>query len=252
MTLFTAWLPIIICVLILVFYILALKKKVIVLKRKFSPFGIGFLVLILSAIIILLLWRAFFVDAKPAKRWKYEAQKTNTAIIFGFGYEEDEQGNMLPDSSNVALYRQVITDANYQYLIMQKGALVAAHDDSIRTKGKNLILMHPHYKGFYVNTLRAAKYAILKMDSLQVKKAVVYAHNQQLARAVFDLKRVAASNPQWQDMEFITPYIPPTPYPCNPVDFHTRYEILYLPLELFVSRPSNTIYPLCWIKIPEP
>ena len=250
-TFFTAWLPVMMCVLISILYILALKKKLIKLKNKFLQFGVGFLVLTTSAIVILLIWRTFCMDAKPSKNWKYEAQQTNTAIIFGFGYAEDEQGTMLPGSSNVALYRQAITDANYKNLIMQQGVLVATHDDRVRAEGKNIIQMHPHFPSFYVNTLRAAKYAMLKMDSLKVKKAVVYAHNRQLARAVYDLKRVAASNPQWKDMEFITPCVPPTPYPGNSVDWHTRHEVFYLPLELFMSRPSNTIYPLRWINIPE-
>jgi hypothetical protein len=152
---------------------------------------------------------------------------------------------MLPDSANIALYRQATAEAVYKNLIMQKGVLVTACNDSMHTN----VLMHPHVKGFYVNTLRAAKYALLKMDSLKVKRAVVYAHNQQLARAVYDLTRVAASNPLWKDMEFITPCIPATPYPCNSVDWHTRHEVLYLPVEVFLSRPSNTIYPLCRIKI---
>ena len=123
---------------------------------------------------------------------------------------------------------------------MQEGVMATACADTVHRK----IRMRPHREGQYINTLSAARYALLKMDSLQVSKAVVYAHHHQLARAVDCLNRVAASDPQypqWREMQFITPYVPPTPYPRHPKHWHTKYAFIYLPIEIFYSRLWNTI-----------
>ena len=233
---------------IMVLYLVALRKKFVTFKRKFSSCWAGCLVLATAATAIVLLWGAFVVDAVPTPNWENEARKTTVAILFGFGYEEDEDGSMLPGAANKALYRQAMSDANYKYLIMQEGVMAAARDNSVQTK----IRMHPHFttaivdgkrvKGQYVNTFVAAEYALMKMDSLRVKRAVVYAHNRQLARAVFDLKRIAASNPKWQEMVFITPEICKTPYPYRSSQRHTCCEIIYLPIEIFISRPRDYFF----------
>jgi len=243
MTTLMAWLPVLIGVFVFLLYLLSLKFffKTI---RGFAAFGMGFGLMITTIFVVSLIWRASFMDVLPTFSQKIEDLHPPTAIIFSFGFERSQTGQMLPGPANEALYRQAKADAAYEILILQEGVMVAACEDTLRTK----IDMHPLNIG-YVNTLVAAKYAIHKMDSLHVKKAVVYAHNQQLARAVYCLKRVAASNPQWQDMEFITPTIPSTPYPRESAQWHTQYEFIYLPIELFISRPMNTIYPLCWIKI---
>ena len=244
MTTFMTWLPFLIGLLILVLYILAIKKIILKITRRVSQFGYGFLVMFITAIVLLFIWRAFYLEATPTTDWEIEAENTNTAIIFGFGYKENCKGEMLPDTANKTLYMQAINDANFHYLIMQDGVLVAAcKADSLRN-----IRMHPHSPTIHINTIEAAQYAILKMDSLHVKKAMVYAHSQQLARAVFDLKRVAASNPKWHDFEFITPAIPPTPYPRQSKQRYTRYEITYVPLELLFMRPRDTLYPLCLLN----
>jgi len=247
MTTFSAWLPLLICALILGLYIWALIKKIIRPKHLFSALAYGVLVIITSIPVVSLVWLSFFEGAKPDNNWQNEVQTSQTAIIFGFGYEWDYKCEMLPGASNWALYRQAMKDADYQHLIMQEGVLVAARKDYARTKDKNIIQMHPLSIG-YVNTLVAAKYAIMKMERLGVKRAVVYAHDLQLARAVYDLKRIAASDPRWQDMEFITPCIPPVPFSEHSAQCHTRCKLIYYPIELFVSRPMNTIYPLCCIN----
>jgi len=247
MTTFSAWLPLLICALIFGLYIWALIKKIIRPKYLFSALVYGVLVIITSVFVVLLVGLTFFEEATPDDNWQNKVQTSETAIIFGFGYEWDFKCEMLPGASNYALYQQAISDANFQNLIMQEGVMVAARKDYARTKGKNIIQMHPLNLG-YVNTLVAAKYAILKMDSLGVKRAVVYAHNLQLARAVYDLKRIAATNPRWHDMEFITPRIPPVPFPEHSAQWHTCCKFVYYPIELFVSRPMNTVYPLSRIK----
>jgi hypothetical protein len=240
MTTFSAWLPLLICALILALYICVHLKKIIRLKHWFSFFGYGFLLCLASVFAVTLVWSAFFMKVVPDCCWQQKARESQTAIIFGFGFEWDDMCRMLPGASNQALYEQAMNDAGYQNLIMQQGVMVAARKDRVRTHDKNLIQMHPLNLG-YVNTLAAAKYALQKMESLNVKRATVYAHDLQLARAVYDLRRIAASHPRWQDMEFITPCIPPVPFPEHSAQWHTRCKMIYLPIELFISRPLNTI-----------
>ena len=241
MTTFYAWLPFAICVASAILYLLARWKKVL---KKISRYFLldGAIVFVVVAIIVSVAF-SFFDGAKPDPDWKSKVGRTNTAIIFGFGYDSDGEGGMLPGTSNQALYDEAISNPGFQNLIMQEGVMAAARNDIIHSKGKNLIRMHPLDLG-YVNTLVAAKYSIMKMDSLGVKSAVVYAHDLQLARAVYDLKRIAASDPRWGDIEFITPNINKTPFPKNSAQRHTRWKCIYLPIELFISRPLNTFLPL--------
>ena len=243
MTTFSAWLPLLICTLIMGVYIWALIKKIIRPKHLFSVFAYGIFVAVTFVFVVSAVWLAFFEVASPDDQYQNKVQSSQAAIIFGFGYEWDFKCSMIPGAANRALYRQAMDDADFKYLIMQEGVMVAARNDNNRIRGKNIIQMHPLNLG-YVNTLVAAKYAIMKMDSLGVKRAAVYAHNLQLARAVYDLKRIAASDPRWHDMEFITPCIPPVPFPVHSAQWHTQCKLIYLPIELFVSRPMNTIYPL--------
>jgi len=59
---------------------------------------------------------------------------------------------LLPDASNVALYRQATSNTNYQILIMQEGVMATACADTVHRK----IRMRPHREGQYINTLSAA------------------------------------------------------------------------------------------------
>ena len=97
---------------------------------------------------------------------------------------------------------------------------------------RNLVRMHPHETGIDVNTFAAAKFAIREMERLKVKSAVVYAHNMQLARAVYDLKSIAASEENRKNYKFITPSVGSTPFPCKSEQWRTRCRLCYFPREL--------------------
>ena len=253
MTSFTAWLPIILCVLPLGLYVLALYLKKIRPKNRPAAFGYGLLVLATSFLVVSLLWWFFFVKAKPDDNWKEIASKTDTAILMGFGYVLDEDGVMFPGKANKALYKKAVVrpvGLDTLHLIMQEGVMVAALKDKRKYPFKrNLIRMHPHDDSTYINTLIAANYALLKMESLGVKTAVIYAHDLQLARAVYDLKRIAASDPRWKDMVFITPYIRPTPVTPDSEQWYTRSTLIFFLREIFLARPYETIYQLRRIAI---
>ncbi|HUW05008.1 MAG TPA: hypothetical protein VMW01_01995 [Williamwhitmania sp.] len=179
-----------------------------------------------------------YLHGKPSADWRTRARQANTAIIFGFGYGTDGEGNMTPSVANQTLLDSALAQTNATYLIMQEGVYVAAEEAKQHgTLGnRQLIRIHLHTVGKDVNTLQAAKFAVLQMEKLGVKQAVVYAHDLQLARAVFDLQRVAASNPKWHDMKFIFPKISKTPSPSDSNQLRTRWRVVYRAIELYYSR----------------
>ena len=226
------------------------------IRKKYLPWalGLGMMMFICLTAIYFFPERFFTIDARPSENWEYKTRQTNTVILFGFGYVM-EDSSMKPGQSNSALYKQAIANAGSfetLHLIMQEGVMVAAHEDSVSSYPfiRDSVRMHPHSPEIYINTLIAAKYAILKMDSMHLKRAVVYAHEMQLARAVYDLKRIAASNPRWCDMEFITPSIYNTPFEPNSVHPHTRSPESFFRREVLLSRPVEILWPLCCIQTP--
>ena len=235
MTTFTIWFPIVICSLTCTLYCMALLMKWFRPKRKYPALKYGILTFSFFTVMVLLLWWFKFTHATPDECWQEKTKKTDTAILFDFGYVIDENGNMLPGKANKVLYDMAVScaDTPVLNLIMQEGVMVAARADANQYPfRRNLIRMHPIITVQDVNTLAAARYAIQQMDRLNVKSAVVYAHSMQLARAVYDLKKIAASNTHWQDYEFITPDIRSTPFPHNSAQWRTRYKLVYFPWEL--------------------
>jgi len=244
MTTFTIWFPIAICALTCTLYCMALLMKWFRPKRKYPALKYGILTFSFFTVMVLLLWWFKFTHATPDECWQEKTKRTDTVIVFGFGYVIDENGNMLPGEANKVLYDMAVSyaDTPVLNLIMQEGVMVAARADANQYPfTRNLIRMHPIITVHDVNTLAAARYAIQQMDRLNVKSAVVYAHSMQLARAVYDLKKIAASNTHWQDYEFITPKICSTPFPHNSAQWRTRYKLVYFPWELG-ARVYESLY----------
>jgi hypothetical protein len=195
----------------------------------------GMLISTPFTIVVLLLWYFLILNATPDEGWQEKTKTTDTAILFGFGYVLDENGNMLPGEANQVLYDLAVANigTSVLHLIMQEGVMVAAlADTNPHTFTRDLIRMHPLIPGQDVNTLAAARYAIRKMDSLNVTSAVVYAHSMQLARAVYDLKRLIAIDTLGRNYEFFTPDIQSTPFPPKSAQWRTRCMLFYFPWEL--------------------
>ena len=235
MTTFDIWFPIVICGLTGALYFVALTIKFFRPKRKYPALKYGILSLTLLSVTVLLLWMFIFLKATPGINWQELTKETDTAILFGFGFEKDTNGDMTPGAANQELYNQAVKNAGTKtlHLIMQEGVMVAARCDVNQYPFKrNLVRMHPHVPGKDVNTLAAAGFAIKEMERLKVKSAVVYAHDMQLARAVYDLKSIAASEPRWKDFRFITPDVGATPFPRKSEQLRTRCKLCYFPWEL--------------------
>jgi uncharacterized SAM-binding protein YcdF (DUF218 family) len=179
----------------------------------------------------------------PSENWQRKSKQAEAALIFGFGYGTNEQGNMTPASSNQFLYDLARLQVSPKYFIMQEGVFIASMNDSTKCKIRTYvpIRMHP-CSSLYINTYSAAQYAIEKMDSLGITKAVVYAHNMQLKRAITDLRKLASHNSKWRNVEFIVPPIPETPFPENSFQWHTRFKVFYRAIELYISRVRDAWY----------
>jgi hypothetical protein len=149
---------------------------------------------------------------------------------------------MTAEASNQFLYELAKKQMRMKYLVAQEGVYVTALKDSIfvRSEAIQLIRMHPLDLKKDVNTFESSKYALMNMEKLGQQKAVVYAHSLQLKRAATDLRRIAASNPQWKDFEFITPEIPNTPFPKHSTQWRTRNKIVYRAIELYFSRVRDS------------
>jgi|WetSurMetagenome_2_1015567.scaffolds.fasta_scaffold01189_9 hypothetical protein len=178
------------------------------------------------------------LHGNPSENWLEKAKQVNTAIIFGFGYEKDSNGKMTPGIANQFLLDKVMEQTHCKFLIMQEGVFTAA--EKVYQGGKltncELIRMHPYDTTKDVNTLQAAKFAIMQMEKIGQNKAIVYAHYMQLVRAVADLRRTAALNPAWKDLEFIVPEIATTPFPKKSEQLRTRWKVVYRAIELYYSR----------------
>jgi hypothetical protein len=180
----------------------------------------------------------------PTPNWHEKAKKTDAALIFGFGFGTDEKGNITPEGANQFLYDLAMQQTRIRYLIMQEGVYAAAikDGDRLRRNKTEPIRMHPHNPKKDVNTYEASRDAILKMDSLHLKRTVVYAHPMQLKRAVADLRRIAAGNPRWKEIEFIVPFIPSTPFPKKTTQKRTNNKVIYRAVELYYSRVRDAWY----------
>jgi len=244
MTTFIIWLPIVFIVLTCGLIGVALLMKKLRPKRNYPVLNYATLIITSLTIVVLLLWCFKISNATPGKGWEEKAKTTDTAILFGFGYVIDDYGNMLPGEANQVLYNMAVGYAETPVLnlIMQEGVMVAALADAHHYPfTRNLIRMHPIIHGEDVNTLAAARYAIQQMERLHVKSAVVYAHSMQLARAVYDLEKLAASNSCWRDYEFITPDIQSTPFPRKSAQRRTRSMLNYFLWEIG-ARVYESLY----------
>jgi hypothetical protein len=110
--------------------------------------------------------------------------------------------------------------------------------------------MHFHDEDTYVNTLDAALCAMERIERLSAdeeinNKVVVVAHDQQLWRALWNLKKVRAAKETLKGIEFVVPDIPDSPYPSHSLHWQTRNETIYQIVELFGSRVRD-----CFSSVP--
>ena len=193
-----------------------------------------------------------WIRANPTANWENKINNADTAVVFGFGLAKakDEKMKYSAGEANEFLFNWTMKHTGPKIILVQEGVWIASDicrdkDDCdsicLVAEGKQMKRMHFHDEHNYVDTLDAAFCAIEQLEQLYnddviSNKVVVIAHDQQLQRAVWDLKKIQKTREAWQKFELIVPEISDTPYPSRSPHWQTQNELLYQVVELFGSR----------------
>lgn len=158
-----------------------------------------------------------------------------TAIVLGFGYEE-EGDTMRPGAANQFLVQWLAsTQPQVTTMLVQEGIHSAISPELLATKDVHRI--HRHDKAIYVDTLDTAFCALQGLQKLGEHSVLLVAHDLQLQRAVWDFERIRQA--ACAQCTVVTGVMPDTPYPTNSVHFQTRNEFIYKLVELLLLRPRD-------------
>jgi hypothetical protein len=185
-----------------------------------------------------------WIRASPTSQFKSEIKQADVVVVFGFGLDIDEQGNTLPGKANIGLHHWINTNISGKVIVGQYGNMLAYEDNP---SSNSFVLMHKHNPEDYVNTFEAVLFAFNTLDSLyeegQINKnVVVLAHDMQLQRAVWVLKKLSKKNSDWQEYKIIVPKVPQISFSSTSEQKHTKYRIVYNLVELLYSRPRDYFY----------
>lgn len=184
-----------------------------------------------------------WIKATPSSNFIREIDQADAIVVYGFGLGKDEADNSLPGLSNIELHHWINTNISEKVIVGQFGNMLAYKANPYTN---SFVLMHKHDPNDYVNTYEAALFTFNKLDSLykaeQInRKVVILAHDMQLQRAVWILKKLSKSNSDWKKYEFIVPELPKISFSRTSVQAHTKYRIIYNLVELVCSRPRDYI-----------
>ena len=209
---------------------------------RFVFSGLFFMLLIYTFISL----APYFIRANPSENYISGTKQANVVIAFGFGIEKDPNGYLSAGQANDSIMKWVSKNSDAKYIIAQKGCALSKFIGS----ESQIIQMHPHNDSIYVNTFEAAEFALNKLDSLyqtgEIKnyKVLVVAHDLQLERAFWILKKMSEKRKNIVPYGFIVPKMPPIPFSANSSQIHTRCGFLYTAIELFISRPRDYFHTL--------
>jgi hypothetical protein len=196
--------------------------------------------LLFTLITVFLFITQFLIAAKPSENYQTLQKNANTVIAFGFGIEENKDGKLSAGPANDTIMKWVMDNTNPKYKIAQKGCEISKYQNF----NSQIIEMHPHGKN-YISTFEAAAYALQKLDSLRKNHylsnsdVVIIAHNYQLDRAVWIIKKIAEKKYSNSGFRFIIPDLPQMPFASNSSQLHTKNKYIYLLVELYISRPRD-------------
>lgn len=158
-----------------------------------------------------------------------------TAIVLGFGYEE-EAATMRPGAANQFLVHWLTaTQPQVTTMLVQEGIHSAISHELLAAKEVRRI--HRHDKAIYVDTLDTAFCALQGLQKHGVHSVLLVAHDLQLQRAVWDFARVRDA--ACAQCTVVIAAVPDTPYPTTSVHFQTRNEFIYKLVELLLLRPRD-------------
>jgi hypothetical protein len=182
----------------------------------------------------------FLIKPKTTENYQSFIRKANTVIAFGFGIDENAQGQLSAGKANDSIMKWVLKNTNPKFIIAQKGCAISKYIDQ-KTR---VIDMHLHGSR-YINTSEAASFALQKLDSLSATNSemndyvVIVAHDYQLQRAAWIIQKLHKKERHKLDYKFIIPEIVPIPFPSSSNQFHTKNRYIYSLFELFISRPRD-------------
>lgn len=163
------------------------------------------------------------------------ALRPTTAVILGFGYEE-EGATMRPGAANQFLVDWLLkTQPQVTTLFVQEGVRSAMQPGLLQHKAVRRI--HRHDPALYVDTLDTAFCALHQLQQLDARTVLLVAHDLQLQRAVWDFERVRQA--ACAQCTLVVAAMPDTPYPSASVHFQTRNEFIYKLTELLYLRPRD-------------
>jgi hypothetical protein len=205
--------------------------------------------------------RFWFLDINPDGNWQEQAMQADVAIAMGFGILRGDDGVFRSGASNDSLFNWMAQNTKPKVIIAQEGILLAKNSwrcKEAAQKMKNIQLERMHEHGNrYVNTLKAARSALEKTDTIFTEKKlkiVIVCHPDQMKRCYYDLTRIAKTKSSRQDYSFIIPAIPSIPYDDKSAHLHTRNRFLFQTADILVSRPrdfvSLVIIRFAWIILP--
>lgn len=162
-------------------------------------------------------------------------ESATTAIVFGFGFEEDVDGNMLPGAANSFLLDHVLTEhPQVDTVFVQEGIWVDQCDHEELTctvDDVRLLRIDWHDERFDLNTLEISACVLERMELFQLDTAIVVAHDMQLERAAGTLQRVQRGG-LCPECTLLIDNVPDTPYPEESAQLRTRSESVWRFIDL--------------------
>ncbi len=200
---------------------------------------------ILSLALVFTLPASFF-RATP----QGDASNAEAVVIMGFGFERDASGNMIAGSSNNFLLDwSLATYPNIKLMFVQEGVWLAqckASQSDCFINDVRLRRIDKHNDALDLKTMDIAVCSIRRMQTFNVNKAVLVAHDAQLWRTQNNMNR--AKNKLCPDCSFVVANVPDTPYPNNSEQWRNRFEWTYRLIDLAARVRYQ---PLIYRNIPD-
>lgn len=182
----------------------------------------------------MLILLAVVAVGSPAQPFRAPAlgdpESTDTAVIFGFGFERDGEGHMTPGAANTFLLDWTLTEMPHLTTVfVQEGVWVAACErlaTQCMVDDTELLRIDRHDDSIDLHTLDIAACALERMTIFDKDSAVIVAHDMQLRRAAENVERVSAAG-LCQDCRFVVADVPDTPYPAESAQRRNRHEAIY-------------------------
>lgn len=167
-----------------------------------------------------------------------------SAVIMGFGFERDALGNMTAGAANRFLLSWVLDRyPHVETIFAQEGVWVSLCDRAATTCQIGEVTLYRidrHDDTVDLHSMDIAVCALERMADFDKQRAILVAHDMQLWRAAENMERAIPEI--CPSCEVIIPNVPDTPYPIRSEQIRTRYERLYILIDL-IARTRDALFP---------